>query len=112
MIHHIAIATPNLTTMAEFYRSIKGLIWLENKFNENGGIRSVWFETATKSILMLESFPYSKAPEALVFKIDPFIQIEKLNLVITKQTDYTIYFLDPDKNQLGYSSYPDKLHCK
>lgn len=110
MIHHIAIATPNLETMGEFYQNLYGLSWLENKLNENGQLRSIWLETADKSLLMLEKFPYSKAPEALVFRIDPSYNFEKLNIPITRKTDYTIYFLDPDKNLIGYSSYPKKLN--
>ncbi len=109
MIHHVAIATPNLLRMSEFYKTLPGLKWREDKFSEEGKIRSVWFETSEDSILMLEDFPYSKAPEALIFKMDASFHLEINSLPITKRTDYTIYFLDPDKNQLGYSSYPTQF---
>ncbi len=110
MIHHVAIATPNLKLMGDFYKNLSGLKWKEDKFNDDKKIRSVWFDIQkSNSLLMLEDFPYSKAPEALIFQIDPFFNLEKSSLKITKRTDYTIYFLDPDKNQLGYSSYPIKL---
>jgi catechol 2,3-dioxygenase-like lactoylglutathione lyase family enzyme len=108
MIHHIAIATPNLKPMSEFYKKLPGLVWKEDKFTETGLIRSVWFEIQeSKSILMLEDFPYSKAPEALIFQMD--FSIEKFPMQISKRTEFTIYFLDPDNNQLGYSSYPFKI---
>lgn len=96
--------------MGDFYKNLSGLKWKEDKFNDDKKIRSVWFDIQkSNSLLMLEDFPYSKAPEALIFQIDPFFNLEKSSLKITKRTDYTIYFLDPDKNQLGYSSYPIKL---
>ncbi len=96
--------------MSDFYRGLPGLKWKEDKFRDNEKIRSVWFEIQnSNSILMLEEFPYSKAPEALIFQINPSFNLENSSLTITKTTDYTIYFLDPDNNQLGYSSYPIKL---
>jgi catechol 2,3-dioxygenase-like lactoylglutathione lyase family enzyme len=108
LIHHIAIATPQLTLMSEFYKTLPGLTWKEDKFTETGDLRSVWFEVeGTSSILMLEKFPYSKAPEALIFQMNSAFQ--NYPVQISKQTEYTIYFLDPDKNQLGYSSYPIKM---
>ena len=109
MIHHLAIATPNLLPMIEFYKSLPGLNWIENKFTKHGIIRSAWFQTEEGTILMLEDFPYSKAPEALIFKMEEsYFPVIKL-FPISKKTEYTIYFLDPDKNQLGYSSYPVEL---
>ena len=111
MIHHIAIASPNLKEMSDFYRNLPGLQWREDKLNEQGELRSVWFETSDKSLLMLENFPYSKAPEALVFKMNSSFELTN-KISITKRTDYTVYFLDPDGNQLGYSSHPEKLSLK
>ena len=108
MIHHIAIASPNLKEMSDFYRNLPGLQWREDKLNEQGELRSVWFETSDKSLLMLENFPYSKA---LVFKMNSSFELTN-KISITKRTDYTVYFLDPDGNQLGYSSYPEKLSLK
>ena len=99
MIHHIAIASPNLKEMSDFYRNLPGLQWREDKLNEQGELRSVWFETSDKS------------PEALVFKMNSSFELTN-KISITKRTDYTVYFLDPDGNQLGYSSYPEKLSLK
>lgn len=111
MIHHIAIATDNLEIMSDFYRNLPGLHWKENKFNDVGDLRSVWFETPDQTILMLEKFPYKKAPQALVFKINSLSEVvDKIS--ISKETDFTVYFFDPDGNQLGYSSYPEKLTMK
>ena len=109
MIHHIAIASPNLKEMSDFYRNLPGLLWREDKLNEQGELRSVWFETSDKSLLMLEKFPYSKAPEALIFRMEFSFNLKEFPYPITKKTDYTIYFCDPDYNQLGYSSYPIRI---
>lgn len=110
MIHHIAIATPNLQIMSAFYKSLPGLYWKEDKFTENGGIRSVWLETYDHCLIMLEAFPYSKGPEALVFQMEISFNINLIMNQVTNRTDFTIYFLDPDGNKLGYSSYPEKLN--
>lgn len=109
MIHHIAIATENVKKMADFYKRLPGLKWKEDKFNEAGNLRSVWLETENGCLVMIEDFPKPKAPEALIFKYQITYNFNDINLTITKQTDYTFYFLDPDGNQLGYSAYPEKL---
>jgi hypothetical protein len=109
LIHHIAIATPNLKFMADFYQQLPGLAWKENKFTEDNRLRSVWLQSGNNCILMLEEFPYSKAPEALVFQFETSFDFSKIKIVISKRTDYTFYFSDPDGNQLGYSSYPNEL---
>ncbi|HMV41561.1 MAG TPA: hypothetical protein PK079_17455 [Leptospiraceae bacterium] len=109
MIHHLAIATTNVLKMAEFYKTLPGLNWKEDKFTVDGSLRSVWFDTANGCLLMLEKFPYSKAPEALIFQFEPHFNFTDIGLTIIKRTDYTFYFNDPDGNQLGYSSYPNKL---
>ncbi len=110
-MHHIAIGTKNLTAMAEFYKRIPSLQFLENKTDEEGFVRSVWFQTQEGTILMLEFKQASKAPEALVFRFSPKKPfMDFLSSVQEKnRTKYTIYFNDPDGNTLGYSSYPEEI---
>jgi catechol 2,3-dioxygenase-like lactoylglutathione lyase family enzyme len=108
MIHHIAIGTKNLDQMISFYESIPCLVRTKTNFYENGKIRSVWF-SSDEILLMLEDNETNIAPLALVFSLKSMTEIIKLNLKIEKKTQYTIYFYDPDRNMLGFSSYPNNL---
>lgn len=111
MIHHIAIGTPNPSNLAEFYLQIPGAKKLREFLYESGELRSVWIEFGSV-ILMLEDGE-KKSPRALVFKWEENKRSEWIQFLdqvkIQNQTDYTIYFLDSESNQLGLSNYPEKL---
>ncbi len=110
-LHHIAIATKNLINMKEFYSKLPYSKIIQENFYENGTLRSVWFELAHNVLLMLEDKPYNKAPEALVFDFPNSYSLKNLEKIFSfvERTNYTIYFLDPDNNKLGFSSYPKKI---
>jgi hypothetical protein len=111
-LHHIAIGTPHLEEMVEFYSRLPGLSFLEWKYDEANAKRSGWILIQENTFLMIEKRTYSKAPEALVLSlkgIDPALpSIEKLP-PLTSTTEYSFYFQDPDKNTVGYSNYPQPL---
>ena len=111
-LHHIAIGTPQLEKMVEFYSSLPGLSFLEWKYDEANTKRSGWFLIKENTILMIEKRTYSKAPEALVLSlkaIEPgLLFIDKLP-PLTSTTEYSFYFQDPDTNTVGYSNYPEPL---
>lgn len=107
MIHHIAIGSPNVALLVEFYEKLPGFQKLkENKF-EDGSLRSVWLQTG-KSILMLEKDEIAKGPKALILDVSS-LKPESLKILPKwiQETEYTKYFKDPDGNLLGYSSYPN-----
>lgn len=110
MLHHIAIGTPHLELMVEFYSKLPGLTFLEWKWDESKVKRSGWFVLQDSSLLMIEKRTYSKAPEALVFSLK-HIDPKLLNQLPTpiSQTEFSFYFQDPDQNTIGYSNYPDPL---
>ena len=108
VLHHIAIGTPHLLEMVEFYSSLPGLKFLEWKFDENKEKRSAWFEV-DGILLMIEKRSYKKGPEAIVFSSQCITESNSKNLPpILSRTDYTIYLEDFDGNKVGYSSYPEK----
>lgn len=110
MLHHIAIGTPHLELMVEFYSKLPGLTFLEWKLGESKEKRSGWFVLQDSSLLMIEKRTYSKAPEALVFSLkhmDPGRMVDLPSP--TSQTEFSFYFQDPDQNTIGYSNYPDPL---
>jgi catechol 2,3-dioxygenase-like lactoylglutathione lyase family enzyme len=111
-LHHIAIGTPHLEKMVEFYSKLPGLSFLEWKYDESNGKRSGWFLLQENIILMIEKRTYSKAPEALVLSlkaVDPTILFIDILPPPTSTTEYSFYFEDPDKNTVGYSNYPQPL---
>ncbi|MCE9501056.1 MAG: VOC family protein [Leptospira sp.] len=115
MFHHIAITTNNLEKLKEFYTKLPGTGKAEDKYDSMGNLRSVWFIQEDESIFMLEKSSTSpKAPEAIVFRINPKIQLSLQNAgyleKIKHKTEFTIYFEDPDGNTVGFSSYPEKVN--
>jgi catechol 2,3-dioxygenase-like lactoylglutathione lyase family enzyme len=115
-MHHIAIGTANLEAMSDFYRKLPGLKFIKNHYYNSdemkdglqGKLRSVWFSSG-QIILMLEDDTQIQAPKALVFSIAESgltkSELKELPLNWTHNTDFTIYFKDPDGNTLGYTDY-------
>lgn len=111
MIHHIAIQTPNILKMREFYIRLPGLKFIQDHYYEDQKLRSSWF-SAGSSLIMLESGSIKKASHALVFSIktdDNTLDITNILPLVTHKTNYTIYLNDFDLNLIGYSTYPDSL---
>jgi hypothetical protein len=97
--------------MKDFYSQLPGLKWEKDNSTESGTIRSVWYRmNHSPIILMLEKENYSKSAHALVFSASDTQmtsrELEALPLNWNGSSVYTVYFLDPDGNRLGYSTYP------
>ncbi|RHX92972.1 VOC family protein [Leptospira stimsonii] len=107
MIHHIAIGTPNVKSLSDFYETLPGLKRIKEHWNEDKTLRSVWFQSGT-SVLMIESDLNGKGPKALIFSAS-VLEPSTINGLPKwiQETEYTKYFLDLDGNRIGYSSYPD-----
>lgn len=119
-IHHIAVASLDPESLSVFYESVFG--WKRVK---GGNPESVWLD-AQGSILMLEksSIPQRTISAAFLEKYPGYhliswsipleersYWIEKLTqlgIIIEMETDYTIYFTDPEGNRIGLSHYPEK----
>ncbi|MCZ8343489.1 MAG: VOC family protein [Leptospira sp.] len=110
MIHHIAIGTENPQILAEFYLKIPGTNLSKKFFYESGKLRSVWIECG--SLLLMFETGKKEAPKALVLGLEGEIESWKIFLestAIVQKTDFTYYFLDPDGNRLGLSTYPKNI---
>lgn len=106
----MAIGAESPRTLADFYSQIPGL-WIEKEFLYEGSdrLRSVWVRVGDLRIMLEEG--RKKAPRALVFNMgnkQDWNQFLKLVEIINK-TEYTAYFLDPEGNRLGVSTYPKPL---
>lgn len=111
MIHHIAIGTRKVRKLADFYLKMPHAEKIREWEEPDGALRSVWIQFS-KTILMIE-FGETMAPRALVFGYE-IEDLKKWNILfetipVTRETEFTKYFLDPDGNQLGLSSYPETL---
>lgn len=113
MLHHIAIGTKYPEKLSNFYRQLPCMRFLQEHYNADNSLRSVWLEIVNSCIFMIEKKETKCFPEALVFSIyDANRKLYKLDFLkerFLKKTDYTLYFFDPDENQFGFSSYPNKL---
>lgn len=111
-MHHLAISTTNIEEMGKFYQQLPGLSIQQANLDISGRLRSIWFEISEhNTILMLEKDDFAKAPKAFVLSLKSSgmseSEIENLPLNWDGRTEFTIYFLDPDGNRLGYSNYPN-----
>jgi hypothetical protein len=108
-MHHIAIGTPDIVRMGDFYSGLPGLNFVKNNYFESGDLRSVWLCSGSV-IIMIEKDPVIRSPKALVFSVKESgltkDQIKEIPLNWTHSTEYTIYFTDPDGNILGYTDFP------
>jgi catechol 2,3-dioxygenase-like lactoylglutathione lyase family enzyme len=110
-VHHVAFRTHDLTKLETFYTEVLGLT-----VKERHGERSIWLE-AGDAILMLEHAEENepKIPagsmELLAFTIFPGekkkrrARLEAAGVVIERETEFTIYFRDPDGRRLGLSHF-------
>lgn len=116
MLHHIAIGTKYPEELSNFYRQLPCVRFLQNNYNADQSLRSVWLEIVNSCLFMIEKKEIERFPEALVFSVydvnkKPY-NLKFLKEYFLKKTDFTLYFLDPDKNQFGFSSYPNKLELE
>ena len=124
--HHIALKVQDLQRCEQFYTGVLGLQIMQRHREQDGTIRSVWFDLGGV-ILMLErwevSFPEeeqaasaSQPPAGwhlLALTIAPGSRgewREKLRhagVQFTGETACSIYFRDPENNRLALSHYPE-----
>src|SRR5262245_58146787 len=120
MIHHIAIKTPGVEVLYDFYAGILGLATIQAYFKSDGSIRSIWLQSDQPTILMLEhvenaiasSTPPAVGMHLMAMAIDPadraawVARLEGAVVEIDGESDYSVYFHDPDGNRLALSHYP------
>ena len=119
-IHHIAIKAQNLELLKYFYQNQLHLKLVDKQLADDGHVRSYWFDL-NGSILMLEEAASQANQEdyhdnfVIAFKIEPEkrLAVKKdltsHGVAITKETEYSFYFSDPEGNELAYSHYPKKI---
>jgi glyoxylase I family protein len=121
-VHHLAIKVCDLVRAESFYTQILGLPVLRRWPAQAGdGDRSLWLDLGAGAFLALERGRHGCAPLAeedsglhlLALRIDRTERqawIDRLaaaGVTPYRQTDFTIYFKDPEGNRIGLSHWPD-----
>lgn len=108
-IHHVALRTDQLPALEQFYAGVLGLAITRR------GPQSLWLDMGG-AILMLEQRDPNEprvdpeTKELLCFAIAPHERASfAARVELESQTDYTLYFRDPDGRRVGVSSYPEPL---
>lgn len=114
-LHHIAVQVSDLERARTFYHDLLGLREIRRQPH------SLWFALGD-AILMLERCESPALPSPwksehpglflLALQIEDTERLKwrsrllKANVPIEKESQYTLYFRDPDGNRIGLSHYP------
>ena len=117
-IHHIALRTTNVAALLGFYREVLGLPLRERR--PNG---SIWL-AAGDAILMLEVAAPGEpginagSMEFFSFRIakeqrTSFLEkLQGAGVALEAESDFTLYFRDPDGRRIGVSHFPDAVRTQ
>jgi catechol 2,3-dioxygenase-like lactoylglutathione lyase family enzyme len=107
-IHHVALRTRKVARVVRFYRDVLGLRVLRETE------RSTWLAMG-RAILMIERAEKSEpaiprgTKEFFCFAVRTKRDVSrfKTRVRVEDETDFTIYFRDPDGRRVGVSCYRD-----
>lgn len=120
-LHHLALKAQDPARLAEFYMRTFQLSELK-RHQDEGGLRSVWLQLG-EGILMIERAD-TPGPSPIAELDPPGLHLLSLRIAadqhqswrarlaaqgvsITHSTAFTLYFVDPEGNRLGLSSWPE-----
>ena len=120
-LHHLALGARDVEALAQFYQNLFGLAHLKTHHDSQGEIRSVWLDLAP-GILMIEKSEHQadvlspmalgKGPFLIAFSVrenrkDKVIHdLAAHGLRLEGETDFTLYFRDPEQNRVAISWHP------
>jgi catechol 2,3-dioxygenase-like lactoylglutathione lyase family enzyme len=119
--HHSAIFVRELERVALFYREVLGLSEMARHRREDGTLRSIWLAIPCGGFIALEENPEpssaalrrgSSGLALLALGISAADrkrvteELARRGITIVKQTEWTLYFDDPEGNHLALSHHP------
>lgn len=117
-LHHIALVSDDPEKLSDFYINVLGLKLQCIHYDDNQNIRSIWLylnEPSQIPILMIERKDQTKLNSGFHLlslsmnkneKIITSQYLKEKNVNITHQSDYSLYFQDPEGNPIALSHYP------
>jgi glyoxylase I family protein len=116
-VHHLAVLVSDLDRAETFYCNVLGLPLKQRWTDDHGRPRSFWVHLTHGTFLAIERSD-ARPKEAdrgwhcVALGIEPAERStwrEKLKaagITLERESDFTMYFRDPDGNLLGLSHYP------
>jgi catechol 2,3-dioxygenase-like lactoylglutathione lyase family enzyme len=119
-LHHLAIGTPDVSRLAEFYREVFELAEVARHDDEHGSLRAVWLDLGG-SLLMIERTAASRERVegvggglfllALRVGVEERPRLERAlsarGHAVEARTTYSSYTRDPDGNRVAFSHHPE-----
>lgn len=111
-IHHLALRTHDVERLVAFYRE-----WFELEVARDRRPRSVWLALGSSAVLMIErAEPSEPSLDPASLELHAFAISEAARVIMRErlqraqlleaETQYTLYFRDPDGRRVAASCYP------
>lgn len=114
--HHHAILVSDLVRAETFYGGVLGLVVKKRWLDEAKRPRSIWYELGAETFLGVELAETIERPDfghhcfALAIDVedraDWLIRLSSAEVAIEKESEFSIYFRDPEGNQIALSHWP------
>ena len=114
--HHHAILVSDLDVAEAFYGGVLGLMVKKRWLDEKGRPRSIWYDLGGEAFVAIELAGSLERPDfghhcfALSITVrerDTWIRrLGAANVAIEKQSAFSVYFRDPEGNQIALSHWP------
>jgi glyoxylase I family protein len=120
-VHHLAVVVSDLDAAERFYAGVLGLGVIRRWQDAEGRPRSVWVELGDGAFLAIE-LAGSKGParsdlapgfHCVALAVAPAereglrARLAAAGFPVERETEYTMYIRDPDRNLVGLSHYPE-----
>lgn len=115
-LHHIAVKVVDLIRAEAFYHGLLSLPMVKRHQDAQGAHRSTWLDLGGTLLMLERTTPAEHAPNgwhlvalriAASERAACAAQLRQLGIPITGETDYSLYFEDPEGNRLAYSHWPE-----
>src|SRR4051812_11285629 len=119
-LHHLALGTSQVESLARFYRELFGLAESARHLSSDGTVRSIWLDLGG-ALLMIERTSsetrhvdgVGKGLFLIAFRVSPAErsrlerELEIRGHEIESRSAYSSYSRDPDGNRIAISHYPE-----